>query len=208
MEPEQVVTEPTRPKKWTKIAIAVLAFMSFGQISAIFLPAIVAHDPAPQSLLGSTLWLGLLFMSIWHLNDKKKLPGFIVGAAIGLFLYFSSGVTASYLKAKERTIDQAVALSNNKLPRMLDDETQLDSVSIDQNLKNYNLNISLINLSQPEINVGFIHESFEKSIKPETCSNETFRGFLSENYKINYSYKDKEGQLIARYTVNPTDCSK
>ena len=89
---------------------------------------------------------------------------------------------------------------------MIDEETRLDSVSIDQKSKNYSLNMSLVNLAQSEIDVALIHETFERSIRPTSCSNSAMRVFFNEGYKINYVYKDKAGQLVAEYTVNPNDC--
>jgi len=206
MEVEQVAKVPTRNTMWIKIAIGLLAVMSFGQVSAIFLPAITGEAPNPLSLFGSVLWLGLLFMSIWSLKSKKKLNGFMLGALIGFILHFSAGFTVGYLEAEERSIDQAVAASNEGLPKMIDEETRLDSVAIDQKLKSYSLNMSLVNLAQSEIDVGFIYETFETSIKPTSCSNEAFKVFFTEGYKVNYVYKDKAGQLVAKYTVNPADC--
>lgn len=207
MEAEQA-TEAMSKKNgiWLKLAIVLFALMSIGQISAIFLPALTGVSPKPISMIGSILWPGLLFLSIWSLRNKKKLPGFMVGALIGVILHFSAGVTASYLQAEESSIEQAVAVSNEGLPKMIDEETRLDSVLIDQKRKSYSLNMSLINLMQSEIDVSVIHEIFETSIKPTSCGNETFKIFFIEGYKINYVYKDKTGLVVAKYTVNPTDC--
>jgi hypothetical protein len=207
MEIEQVAEEnPVRNTIWIKIAIALLALMSIGQISAMFLPALTGVSPKPISMLGSILWPGLLLMTTWSLRSKKKLNGFMLGALVGFIFYFFAGVTAGYLKAEERSIDQAVATSNEGLPKMIDEETRLDSIAIDQTSKNYSLNMSLVNLAQSEIDVDVIHEIFETSIKPTSCGNESFKVFFSEGYKINYVYKDKTGLTVAKYTVNPTDC--
>ena len=207
MEIEQIAeAKPARNTIRIKIAIALLALMSIGQISAMFLPALAGVSPKPISMLGSILWPSLLFMSIWSLRSKKKLSGFMLGALLGFILHFSAGVTASYLKAEKRSIDQAVAASNEGLPKMIDEETRLDSVAIDQEIRNYSLNMSLVNLAQSEIEVASIHEIFETSIKPTSCSNEAFKVFFAEDYKINYVFKDKTGLIVAKYTVNPTDC--
>ncbi len=207
MEIEKVAeAKPARNTIWLKIAIGLLALMSIGQTSAMFLPALTGVSPKPVGMLGSILWPSLLFMSIWSLRGKKKLSGFMLGALLGFILHFSAGATAGYFKAEERSIDQAVAASNEGLPKMIDEETRLDSVSIDQDIKNYSLNMSLVNLAQSEIDVAVIHEIFETSIKPTSCSNEAFKVFFSEGYKINYVYKDKTGLVVAKYTINPMDC--
>lgn len=189
-----------------KLAIAVLALMSIGQISAIFIPAFVGVSPGSVSIVASILWPGLLLMSIWSLRNRKKLAGFLLGALTGLILYFAAGFTAGYFQAQERAIDKVVSESNKDLPKMVDEETRLNSVSIDQKLKIYKLNLSLINLMQSEIDLSAVHQAFEKSIKPTTCSNETFSVFFADGYEINYVYKDKSGDVIANFTVNPADC--
>jgi hypothetical protein len=206
MESEQEVEAPTRNTIWIKIAIGLLVIVSIGQISAMLIPATVGTSPEPISLFGSILWLGLLFMSICSLKGKKKIKGFMLGAIIGLLLYFFVDFTAGYLKAEERAIDRAVAVSNEGLPKMLDEGTRFDSVTINQKEKTYSLNFSLVNLLLSEIDVTIINETFESSIKPASCSNESFKIFFNEGYKIDYAYKDKAGQLVAKYTVNPTDC--
>lgn len=191
---------------WIKLVIGLFSLMSIGQISAIFLPAFTGRSPEPISMFGSVLWPAMLFMSVFSLISKKKLAGFILGALLGFILNFSAGFTAAYLKAEERSIDQAVAESNKGLPKMIDEETQLDSVTIDQTIKSYSLNMSLVNLSKSEIEVTAIDKIFENSIKHTSCSNEFFKVFFVEGYKINYVYKDKIGNLITKYTVNSIDC--
>jgi len=129
MDSQQLAEEPTRNTLWLKLLIAFLAVAAIGQISVIFLPAAIGQSPAPFSLFGSILWLGLLFMYIWSLKEKSKMKGFLVGALIGFLLHFFAGFTAGYLKAEERAIDKAVAASNEGLPKMIDEETRLDAVS-------------------------------------------------------------------------------
>lgn len=206
MENELISENQVKNKVWLKLLITLLVIISIGQISAILLPAMVGQSPKPLSIVGSILWPGLLFMFIWYLRGKKKVKGFIIGGVVGFLLHFSIGVTASYFQAEERAIDKAVAASNKGLPKMIDEETQLDNISIDQNLKSYSLSLSLVNLSLSEIDVAFIDDAFDNSIKPTSCSNENFKIFFNENYRINYVYKDKEGKLVATYTINPTDC--
>lgn len=206
MELQQTAEAPARNTLRLKLVIAFLAVAAIGQVSAIFLPAFIGQSPAPLSLLGSLLWLCLLFMCIWSLKEKSKLKGFFIGVLIGFLLHFSAGFTAGYLKAEERAIDKAVTSSNEGLPKMIDEETRLDVVSIDQKEKNYILNMTLVNLSLSEIDVNFIDETFEQSIKPSSCENAAFKVFFAENYAINYVYNDKSGQLVRKYTVKPTDC--
>lgn len=206
METEKITESSSKNKTWTKVIIALLAIAFIGQLSAISIAAMTGQSPKPASMLGSMMWPSLLFMSIWSLNGNKKIKGFLLGLGIGFILHFSIGVAVGYLKAEERAIDKAISASNEGLPVMIDEDTRLDSVSIDQKTKNYSLNMSLVNLAQSEIDVAFLQEAFETSIKPSICSDTTFKVFFDEGYKITYSYKDKAGLLVAKDTVNPKDC--
>ncbi len=205
---EQDVEAPKKRKIWIKLAVALLIIFSIGQLSAIFIPAIVGQSPKPLSLLGSILWPGLLFMSIWSLRSKRKVTGFIIGAIVGFLLHFSAGVVAGYFKAEVKAIDKAVAASNEGLPKMIDEETRLESVSIDQKSKWYSLNITLINYLVSDIDIGVLNDNFEQSIKPSTCGIPEFKLFFTEGYTVNYVYKDKNGKLISKYSILPTDCKQ
>jgi len=206
MDSEQTTEIPVRKTLWLKLFIAVLAIASIGQISVIFSSACIGQSPAPSSGLGFLLWPGILFMCIWSLRGKSKLKGFIIGAFIGFALYFSASVTAGYLSAEERAIDKVVASINKDLPKMIDEETILDEVSIDQKAKQYYFYMTLVNLSLSEIDINFLDETFEQSIKPSTCKDGAFNVFFSENYTINYVYKDNSGEIVRKYSVTPTDC--
>jgi hypothetical protein len=206
MENEKVATGSVWRFVWLVLAIGSLAVMAVGQFSAVFLPALVGQSPRMFSLFGSILLPGLLAMFIWSLRGKKRIRGFCLGALIGFILYMSAGVTAGYFQAEKRVIDKAVAASNDGLPKMLDEETRLDSVSIDQAEKRYTLHISLVNLSLLEIDPEVIDGVFEDYLKPGSCNNDVFKVFLEEGYKVNYMYKDRSGISVADYTVYPADC--
>jgi hypothetical protein len=198
---------PSRNKKiilW--VVIVFLAIAAIGQISAIFIRAMVGQSPDNISIIVTPLWLGLLFMAIWALKSKKKAKGFIIGVVIGFVLNFLAGVTAAYLQAETRAIDEAVEKSNMNLPKMLDEDTRLDSASIDQKSKNYYLFATLVNLTFSEIDTAIIDEHFKQNIKPTTCTNSTLRLFFTEGYSINYVYKDKSGSIVREYAIAPTDC--
>lgn len=112
---QSVEPKPVRKTIWIKMAIALLALMSIGQISAMFLPALTGVSPKPISMIGSILWLSFLFMFIWSLKSKKKLYGFVLGALLGLILHFCAGVTASYINAKKHSSNQTVTLNNKSI---------------------------------------------------------------------------------------------
>ena len=203
---EKAVTEvPPKKRMWLRITIFLLSIALVGQFSAIYIPALAGQPTQPNDFLSTLVSPSLLFMAIWSLRGKKKIVGFLLGICIGVIFFVSAALTSGYMQRGER-IEQAVAKVNEDLPRMVDEDTSLDSISIDQKSKNYNLNISLVNLSLPEIDIDALHEIFELEVKPNSCNNKNFKEIFKEGYKINFSYKDKDGLPIMRYTINKTDC--
>ncbi len=203
---KQNVVPSKKSKDLIKLLIALLTVFSIIQISAVFIPAMVGQPTMPLSLFGSILWPGLLFMSIWSLKNKRKIIGFLIGALIGFALHFSAGTIAGYFQTEARAIDKAIATSNEGLPKMMDDETRLDSVSINEEKKLCSLNITLVNSIVSDIDIGVLNDHFEQSIKPSTCNIPEFKLFFTEGYTVNYVYKDKNDKLISKYSILPSDC--
>ena len=96
--------------------------------------------------------------------------------------------------------------SNENLPRMLDEETRLDSASIDQSKKIYTLKMTLVNISQSEIDRESLNEVFTQTIKPGTCGSAEFRLFLSEGYTLNFAYYGRDDKEIKIYSLKLSDC--
>lgn len=205
MKPEQLAEKKSM---WSKVAIFLLSVAVIGQISAIYLPAFIGQSPDPNSYIGTILWISLLFMAIWSWQGKKKSKGFVFGVLTALLVQFFAGFIAAYLNAEESAIDIAVAKSNEKLPRVIDEETRLDSAEIDQKSKSYSLKMTTINYIASEIDISVLNDNFYQSTKPSTCNISEFKLFFSEGYTINFIYNDKNGKFISKYNVTPADCIK
>ena len=88
MEQEEKIEVPKKKALWIKLAIALLIIFTIGQLSAIYLSAMIGQSPKPASLIGSILWPGLLLLSIWSIQNKRKVIGFILGSLVGFALHF------------------------------------------------------------------------------------------------------------------------
>jgi len=208
MESDQEGNKPAKNNSWLVILTTVLAIASIGIVASMYIPAASGQHQPPRSLFNAIIALGLLFMSIWALIRKNKLVGFLVGAFLGFILNLGAPFTGGYLSAEKRAIDKAVTESNKGLPKMLDEETRLDSVSIDQERKHYYLSMTFLNLSKQDIDIDLFNNNYQESIKPSSCKNETLKVFFNEGYTINAVYRDKAGVIVGQYSVKPTDCSK
>ena len=206
MESSESIGLTKNKKLILKVVIAFLAIAVVGQISAIFIPAMVGKTPSVTSMIGTPLWVGLLFMVVWMLKEKSKVQGFFIGVLVGFVLHFFAGSTAGYLQAETRAIDQAIENSNKGLPKMINEETRLDRVSIEQKTKNYSLYITFINYSLADIDTNVLDENYKQAIKPASCVDKAFQVFFSEKYSINYVYRDKLGKIVRKYKLKATDC--
>ncbi len=203
----QTIENQARNMPWLKWVVALLSFAVVGQVSAMLIPAFNGQLPGVLSLVGSYLWLSLFFMSVWFLRGKRKLDGVLVGIFSSFILMQLTEGVAAYndeLKVMER--DQVVENSNKELPKMVDEETRLDMVSIDQGLNNYYFYMTGVNLLTSEADIDFMDENYKEIIIPSACSNSTLQVLLAENYTINYVYKDKLGVPIRTYLVSSKDC--
>ncbi len=193
-------------KRWFIAAVIIISLSLLGQFSAVLLPALNGKTPQANSLGGLTLWSGLLLTSIWALKGWKKLIGFVIGAIIGLAMHLSAIVVADYNSTKQTSIEDIERASNESLPAMINDFTRLDSVSIDQDDKQYIIRMSIVNLSREEVDTEYLYEQFEQSTKPATCDLEEFTMFFSDGYTINYVYLDNTGESLITLRILPTDC--
>lgn len=193
-------------KRWLIAAVVIISLSLLGQFSAVLLPALNGKTPQANSLGGLTLWSGLLLTSIWALKGWKKLIGFVIGAIIGLAMHLSAIVVADYNSTKQTSIEDIERASNENLPAMINDFTRLDSVSIDQEDKQYIIRMSIVNLSREEVDTEYLSEQFEQSTKPATCDLEEFTMFFSDGYTINYVYLDNTGESLITLRILPTDC--
>lgn len=193
-------------KRWLIAAVVIISLSLLGQFSAVLLPALNGKTPQANSLGGLTLWSGLLLTSIWALKGWKKLIGFVIGAIIGLAMHLSAIVVADYNSTKQTSIEDIERASNENLPAMVNDFTRLDSVSIDQDNKQYIIRMSIVNLSREEVDTEYLSEQFEQSTKPATCNLEEFTMFFSDGYTINYVYLDNTGESLITLRILPTDC--
>lgn len=187
------------------ICIVFSLLATVGQAAYLFIQSSVGDAPQTHSIFGTILWPGLLFLALWSLWGKRKALGFLTGGLIGLVLYFGAGAVAGYQQAEKDAIQQAVERSNDELPKMINEFTRMDSASIDQDSNEYTLYLSLVNSFRSDADINYMDQMFEEN-KPASCNSEQFNIFFSEGYSINLVYKDKNGDLIKKYTIAPSDC--
>jgi len=208
MESSQLIENPVRNPPWLKWVTAFLFLVTVGNVSAMFIPAFSGNLPHVSLLIGVYLFSGLLFMSIWLLREKDKSTGFIVGFLFSLIITYSVEFVAAYYKeVKKIEVEAAVEEVNKALPKMLDEETRIDMISIDTSLYNYYFYMTVINQLLSEIDVGYMDKRYKEVMIPLECSKNELQYFLLEGYSFNYVYKDKSGKPVRTYVLKSDDCA-
>jgi hypothetical protein len=89
---------------------------------------------------------------------------------------------------------------------MIDKETELYKVNFSDNTLNYYL--KLINANANNVNKSYIHDYARNNILKEACNKSNPDPSLTNGYNLLYNYEDKNGILIAKVLIKPSDCNK
>lgn len=101
---------------------------------------------------------------------------------------------------------QSVAIDANKeLPKMLDSETRLDSVSAIN--KGLNYNYTLVNFNKTDLADGAINDTLKADMIKSMCASPDMKFYTDNKAIMKYSYYDKNNVFIESIIINTgTDC--
>jgi len=104
-------------------------------------------------------------------------------------------------------LSQAAAESKKTLPRMVDSDTRLDSVTTGPGLR-LSYQYTLVRLSKAGVNV----ETFKNRVLPTLlrrfCERWGSKEYPREGFQAIYRYLDRDGLLLAEIPVTPDDCRR
>ena len=167
------------------------------------------------ALISALIWIPYMLMShrvkntfIEEYDAKKMTISSLTIISIFLIGYFSYLNKIKY-KPENMTIEDKLILFsmtiNKNLPRILDSETQLDSVYADaNNLQYYH---SLLNYIVSDINTHTLQQNLRQNIVSSACADSTSLTFLQGGATLSYIYNDKNGAYITSVQLNNSDCS-
>jgi len=93
---------------------------------------------------------------------------------------------------------------NKDLPRMLDDETRLDSIVALNNDILYRH--TLVNLDASAVDVNVFVGNMKKYLSSALCGKQNTRDMLDKNYSYRYEYCDRNGVYLCVVGVTKTNC--
>ena len=109
----------------------------------------------------------------------------------------------SNMAAKSK-LEADILATNQSLPIMIDEDTRLDNLSIQDEDISYNY--TLINVAVENLDVSKVELAIISDIKIDACSIKETRALLDANRNIKYTYRDKTEKPILTITVNKKDC--
>lgn len=154
---------------------------------------------------------GLFAMvAVWRCGDKYK-GGFHWVVFARLTVLFATGVVVflswlglGHVEASRMTIAQKVEAINSQLPKMVDEMTRMDVLTMDGD--HINNVYTLIHLPEQGINVEAFQQFMGKQLRQQACSNKVMREFLDVGKELDFYYKNADGDLLASYSLHESDC--
>lgn len=152
---------------------------------------------------GTTLWDKNRFI-VTH-GHGGYLCGIIAALIIILAMTYSIYVRVQlYQLFSHTSVVTQIDEINRSLPKMVDDDTQLNKVSLDDNVVEYHY--KLIRASIDDLNVVTFTSLIQTNIIKGVCAEPYMIQLLANGYSLEYTYDDKDDKYVASITVNASDC--
>ncbi len=121
-------------------------------------------------------------------------------------LYIASIKTEPKVISVEQKLLDVANTVNKTLPKMIDAETKLDSVSASGYELQYRY--TLVNYNAVDLDTELLTLNMRPNLVKSTCSTKATLNFLNKNVLIQYSYFDKLGVHVTSININKLDCNK
>lgn len=131
--------------------------------------------------------------------------------AKGLFSrIFEPVVEEAITKSESQAIDdkfltEMAAETNKGLPKNIDKETRLDSITTGPGLR-YTNNYTMVYPSASYIDKEYFFQLTRSQLKTAFCQKPDMQFFLKNGVTVCFSYHASDGSLIANIDIAPKDC--
>ena len=107
-------------------------------------------------------------------------------------------------KLDQAMLEQAAAITSQKLPTMADPETRWDSMKAAPNLT-FEYSYTLINYNGKDIDRAML-EGYFPTIAGLACGKKEFKALIDAGVSAKYFYRGKDGVAIAAFQLLPKGC--
>lgn len=149
-----------------------------------------------------------ILVAIWR--SANKYEGSSIWSYLAKFAVILNLVLfgASLWKANdtEYALKEGFRMMNQSLPKMIDKETRLNSMSLEGEsiLANY----TMVNWSVERVKVEPFTLFMRERLTTKVCETEDIRVLLEEGYRATHIFLDKNANGITKITLNIDDCSE
>ena len=132
------------------------------------------------------------------------IPVLLVGAFLGVAITGGLFRSAREEHSFNQTLVRVAERVNKTLPKTLDADTRLDSVSAGP-AKKFTYFYTLPNQSKSELDAAQIQNALRPNIVAAYKTNEDLKDFRDHNVEMHYRYSDKNGQFLFEIVVASKD---
>lgn len=139
---------------------------------------------------------------------KKSLAGTAL-AVISLLTVMVTGCSyQDFADARfQRQMVQASSENNKKLPKMIDEETRLDTTVAGPG-KQWTYRYTLVNYKAGDTDNERINAVLGDNIRKGFCNTKEMQLFIENGVTMRYKYSGKDGAYLGEVVVTPMDCKK
>ncbi len=134
-------------------------------------------------------------------GKKKIVTQVILFMVVFAIAFFGTKYVVSSFNSDNSELQKAVADMNKDCPKVIDNETRLDSVNTFDNTFQYNY--SLVNFSKgdPKLDIENVKKAIRSSAQENFDVNPAMKSFRDKDVSLKYSYKDKTGKDLFDFTI-------
>ena len=151
-----------------------------------------------------------MLIAIWRSAGKYQGRAIWASLARVAVVLGTLALVANFIIGLQQASDTDLALSeeikiiNKSLPSMIDNDTRLDHVSVQDADVYYNY--TLVNWLADDLDITRFISVMTPNLKTAQCANEETRHLLNEGRKLVYMYRDKSSKPVAKIVVEKSDC--
>ena len=160
-------------------------------------------------------WLAIgysifMLIAIWRSAGKYQGRAIWSGLARVAVVFGALAIIGNFMIGLQQgsntdlALNEEIKMINKSLPSMIDNDTRLDHVSIQE--KDVYYNYTLVKWLVADMDVSRFTSVMTPKLKTAQCANEETRPLLNEGRKLVYMYRDKASKPIAKIVIGKSDC--
>ncbi len=132
----------------------------------------------------------------------KQVVIFVVTFAVA---FFGTKYVMSSFNSGNSELEKAVTEINKECPKLIDNETRLDSATSVDNTFQYNYTLVNFSKGDPTVDIESAKKAIRASAQNNFDTNPAMKNFREKDVSLKYSYKDKTGKDLFDFTIKTSN---